>query len=171
MSRQLSHHTTEFEKKKFPLVLILDGISGPANIGSIFRLADAFHIEKVVLCGVTIDMASHRLKKTARATVEKIAFEVKESCIEVCAKHMEMGYSLLALEITSTSISIDTENFSNYKKIALVVGNENSGVDEEVLSRTKKNLHITMFGNNSSMNVAQATGIALYEITKSLPHI
>ena len=58
---------------------------------------------------------------------------------------------------------------SRLKKVALIVGNEISGISEELLKLADNRLHITMFGRNSSMNVAQSAGIALYEITKSLP--
>ena len=169
MSRQLTHYNTEFESRKYPLVLILDGLNGPANLGGIFRLADAFHIEKIILCGPEIELNSPRIKRTARATLEKVAFEQGQEALDTCTRYIEMGYDLMALEITNDSIALDTYDFQKHKKIALVLGNENVGIQREVLERCPIKLHIRMFGQNSSMNVAQATGIALYEITKSLP--
>lgn len=85
-----------------------------------------------------------------------------------CSHYSQKGYDLLALEITSDSSALDEFKFNEIQKIALVVGNEKTGIEEEVLNLCTKKLHIRMFGQNSSMNVAQATGIALYEITKSL---
>ena len=79
------------------------------------------------------------------------------------------GYQLLALEITDDSIPLDSISSKELKKVALIVGNEISGISEELLKLSDNRLHITMFGRNSSMNVAQSAGIALYEITKSLP--
>lgn len=152
-------------------MLILDGIIGPANIGGLFRLADAFSIETLVLCGTNTDLSSPRLRKTARATIRKVDFEYRENILEVCSEYIRKEYVLFALEITDQSIPIDSYPFHRYKKVALVLGNENSGVNPEVLKMSHSNLHITMFGKNSSMNVAQAAGIALYEITRSLPHI
>lgn len=171
MSRQLTHYTTGFRQKVFPVVLILDGISGPANIGSLFRLADAFSIETLILCGTDTDMSSPRLRKTARATTGTVNFERRENCVEACYDQMKRGYTLFALEITDQSTPLDLHSFHAYEKVALVIGNENSGVDPKILRMSHTNLHITMFGKNSSMNVAQAAGIALYEITRSLPHI
>lgn len=171
MSLQLSHQNTEFEEKKFPIILLLDGVAGPANIGSLFRLADAFNIEKILLCGPEIDLQTPRIQKTARATIESVPFEHYEDALKACRMLKNEGYSLLALEITDKSISLDGTDFSTYSKIALVIGNENTGIDAEVLEKADKSLHINMFGKNSSMNVAQSTGIALYEITKSLPHL
>ncbi len=168
---QLSHYDTNFEERKFPVVLILDGVTSPANIGSLFRLADAFNIEKIVLCGPKTDMKSNRLLKTARSTVEKITVEEQETTSDACQKYRARNYSLLALEITEDSHALDQFPFTDFHKIALVIGNERTGIEKAILDLTDHRLHINMFGKNSSMNVAQATGIALYEITKSLLHI
>ena len=168
---QRTHESTPFEKKKFPVVVILDSVSGPANIGSIFRLADAFNIEKLVLCGTTVDFNSNRLKRTARSTIKSVDFEERDNVLLTCKEYQHLGYSVLALEITLDSESIENVDFSSFKKIALVLGNENSGIEEKVLNKAHKKLHINMFGKNSSMNVAQASGIALFEITKSLQPI
>lgn len=165
---QLSHTETSFPAKKLPLVLILDNVTGPANIGSIFRLADAFNISALVLCGNEIDLTSNRLLRTARATIPKVHHIEKEDTLEACKEYSNNGFSLFALEITSDSRPLDSFNFGKHHKIALVVGNENSGITEDVLDLVQQKIHITMFGKNSSMNVAQATGIALYEISKSL---
>lgn len=168
---QLTHNNTNFEERKFPVVLILDGISSPANVGSLFRLADAFNIEKIILCGIQPDLESNRLARTARSTVEKVAFERDRKATEVCEFYRKSDYSLLALEITSDSLPLQTFAFKEHSGIALIIGNERTGISEETLHMVDQKLHIEMFGKNSSMNVAQAAGIALYEITKALPHI
>ena len=169
MSKQLSHELTDFEQRRFPLVLICDGVASPANVGSLFRLADAFNIEKLILCGAEIDLRSPRIRKTARATIQKVDFEQQEDVLQVCHHYKQQEYQLLALEITDDSRALETIDFGKMRKIALVVGNEIFGLTEEILKISDKVLHITMFGRNSSMNVAQSAGIALYEITKSLP--
>ena len=152
------------------MVLILDELTSPANIGSLFRLADAFNVEKVILCGPRVDLNSNRLRRTARSTIGKVAFEEFKSTSLACEKYSANGFSLIALEITGDSTPLDSYRIKQYTKIALIVGNERSGINEEVLKKTDVRVHIQMFGKNSSMNVAQATGIALYEITRSLPH-
>ena len=167
---QLSHYTTNFKEKKFPVVLILDGITSPANVGSLFRLADAFNIEKIILCRPHPDMKSNRLARTARATVEKVPFEEQQETRKVCETYLESGYALLALEITDDSIPLQHFDFKDHSRLALVIGNERTGISEEILALAEQKLHIEMFGKNSSMNVSQATGIALYEMTKGLPH-
>jgi len=108
------------------------------------------------------------MRRTARATIKNVIYEEQENVVEACKELSEDGYSLLALEISQGSLPLDSVDFGKFQKIALVLGNENSGIAEEVLKTADEKLHITMFGKNSSMNVAQAAGIALYEITKSL---
>ncbi len=165
---QLDHQHTGFEQKKFPIVLLLDGIQAPANIGSLFRIAEAFGVEKMVACETLINLESPRLRKTARATFSRVPFEDGGDTLDQCLHYQNQGYQLIALEITGQSRSLSKFKFSPLKGVALVIGHERSGIQQEVLQRCDAHVHIDMFGLNSSMNVAQATGIALYEITKSL---
>ncbi|NJW53406.1 TrmH family RNA methyltransferase [Salinimicrobium oceani] len=165
---QKTHETTDFQEKKFPLVLVLDGVSGPANVGSLFRLADAFNVEKIIFCGTELHLKSNRLKRTARSTVKNVIFEEHDNSEVVCRNLQESGYSIMALEIAAESVPLEEEKYDTYNKIALVLGNENSGITSNILTMADKLLHINMFGKNSSMNVTHAAGIALFEITKSL---
>lgn len=169
---QSTHENSGFKEKKFPIVLVLDSITSPANIGSLFRLADAFNIEKVIFCGAeSPDLNSNRLKRTARSTIKSVEHEYREQTLETCDALSEKGYELFSLEIAEHSEAIDSVTFRDYERVALILGNESTGISEEVLKRVKKSLHIHMFGKNSSMNVAQAAGIALFEITKSLQSV
>ncbi|MDT0690204.1 TrmH family RNA methyltransferase [Salegentibacter sp. F188] len=168
MKTQLSHQQSRFKKEESPVILILDNVSGEANIGSIFRLADAFGIEKIVFCGTFPNLSSNRLKRTARNTHEYVKFKVFEQTKEAVQNYENHGYTPFALEITAQSTAIETVDFKGSSKISLIVGNEANGIQEEILSLCKNVFHIEMFGNNSSMNVAQATAIALYEIRKSI---
>ena len=168
---QLDHQRAGFAQKKFPLVLILDGIQAPANIGSLFRIAEAFGVEKMIACETLVNLESPRLRKTARSTLSRVPFEDDRNCLEVCRQYQNEGYQLIALEITDQSRSLSTSEFSRLSGVALVIGHERSGIQHEVLQLCQAQVHIDMFGLNSSMNVAQATGIALYEITKNLPPI
>lgn len=165
---QLIHEQTNFQKKKFPVVLLLDNITGEANIGSIFRLADAFNIEKIIFTGTPPNLNSNRLKKTARTTQQRVLFEIKEDSLLAAKNLKTQGYFLYALEITSDSLSIDDFEFQTGNPFCIILGNEVSGIADELLKITDKRLHINMYGENSSMNVAQAAGIALYEITKTI---
>ncbi len=169
MSEQLDHYSTNFSSEKFPILLITDQVNSPANLGSLFRLADAFHIEKIIFCGIDEAIInSNRLKRTARSTQNTVSCEFEENIEEVVNQLQEENVQLLALEITDDSIPVEQLQLQENQSLALIIGEENLGVNKNILEKTSANIHITMFGKNSSMNVAQATGIALYEITKKL---
>lgn len=165
---QLTHTQTTFQKKEFPIILLLDNITGEANLGSLFRLADAFGIQKVIFCGSEPNLNSNRLKRTARNTWKTVNFEFQEDSVETIKKLHQEGYRSLAIEITSKSIPLQNLNLNKEEKLILIAGNERHGVSDEVLEICNQQLHIEMFGENSSMNVAQSIGIALYEITKEM---
>ncbi len=165
---QAQHDNSPFLQKKFPLILICDSLQSPANIGSIFRLADSFGIEKIYFTGQEPNLTSKRMERTARSTHKYVPFSYVENAELLLTQLESENYTLLALEITDTSIPINSYNPLAIGKTALVIGEENSGVSEKILQCVATSLHIPMYGNNSSMNVATATGIALYEITKQL---
>jgi len=164
---QLTHDNTNFENRQFPVILLLDNITSEANIGSIFRLADAFGAEKLIFHGTPPNLNSNRLKRTARNTHTTVDFQVYEDATQVINDLKSSGYKMTAVEITSESKPISDFHLEA-KKILLVAGNERHGISEEILKNCDTAYHIEMFGKNSSMNVAQSLGIALYEITKVL---
>ena len=164
---QLTHYNTNFKQQSFAIILVCDNVTNSSNIGSLFRIADAFGIEKVIFCGETIPLG-RKMTKTSRATEKVVTFEAYESVSEVVSDLKKQEYSIISLEITNSSSPIHTFQFSKEKPIALIVGDENFGISEEVLKLSDTVIHINMFGKNSSMNVVQASNIALYEITKQL---
>lgn len=147
--------------------MVCDHVTNAPNIGSLFRISDAFGVETLVLCGDQIPLG-RKMTKTSRATENVVDFKIEPSALNVVERLKNDGYLILALEITSKSKPIHTLAFSKEKPIALVVGDENFGVSERILQLSQTVIHIDMFGQNSSMNVVQATNIALYEITKQL---
>ncbi len=166
MSTQSHHHNSQFIKKQFPITIVCDRVNSPANIGSIFRLADSFGVAQIYFCGENITINSKRMLRTARSTHEIIPFKQAERTIDVVQQLEAEGNTIIALEIAKNSIPISEYKIKNVKKMVLVIGEENFGVSEDILKLAKQNVHINMYGNNSSMNVATAAGIALYEITK-----
>ncbi|AXT60083.1 RNA methyltransferase [Aquimarina sp. AD10] len=168
MSEQLHHGNQIFTKKQFPITLICDQVNSPANIGSLFRIADSFGIEQIYFCGNDIKVTSKRMQRTARSTHEIVPYHKAEKTITIVKNLKAEGYTIIALEITGNSIPVSLIDAKLSKKIAIVIGEENFGVSEDVLNLADQSIHINMYGNNSSMNVATATGIALYEITKQM---
>ena len=164
---QLNHYNTNFNKQTFPITLVCDNVNNAPNIGSLFRISDAFGIEKLILCGENIQLG-RKMAKTSRATEKVIDYEMNLDASEVIKDLKSKNYQIISLEITSSSKSIHKVQFSKEKPIALIIGDENFGISEDILKKSSTIIHIEMFGQNSSMNVVQATNIALYEITKQL---
>ena len=164
---QLTHYNTNFQSKTFPIILVCDNVTNAPNIGSLFRIADAFGIEKLILCGENIQL-SRKMAKTSRATEKVVNYDINSDVSKVVENLKSENYQIISLEITNSSKAIHNFQFSKEKPIALIIGDENFGVSENILNISDAIIHIEMFGQNTSMNVAQATNIALYEITKQL---
>lgn len=164
---QRTHYNSNFKKQKHPITLVCDNITNAPNIGSLFRIADTFGVEELVFCGSDIPLGK-RMTKTSRSTEKYVNYRVTED-IETQVKTLKSNnHYLIALEITDNSQPLTNFKLKTNQPIAMILGDENFGVSEAVLEQVDSVVHINMYGNNSSMNVVQATSIALYEITKQL---
>ena len=123
-------------------------------------LDDAFGIEKLMLCGDNISLG-RKMAKTSRATEKVVSYEINSDISKVIEYLKSKNYQIISLEITNSSQAIHNFQFSKEKPIALIIGDENFGVSEAILNQSDAVIHIDMFGQNSSMNVVQATNIAL----------
>lgn len=164
MAIQLTHKESNPSQRSFPIVLVCDGVQSPANIGAIFRICDAFGISKIYFCNAVINFYSSRLQKTARNTQLYVPYSVKNNTASELNKLKNDGYTIISLEITDSSTTIEKLPELKTEKLALVIGNEKQGISEEVLNISDLFTHIDMYGKNSSMNVVQATSIALYAL-------
>jgi len=163
--KQLDHYSTSFTKRTFPVTLICENVTNAPNVGSLFRTADAFGIEKLILCGKHIPQG-RKMTKTSRSTEKWVNYKISEHILKEINQLKTKGYHIIALEITESSKVLHKYQFSQKHPIALIIGDENFGVSEDTLALCDDILHVEMFGKNSSMNVVQATSVALYEITK-----
>lgn len=164
---QLTHYNTGFNKTAFPITLICDHVTNAPNIGGLFRIADAFGVEKLIFCGDHIPIG-RRMTKTSRSTEKYVNYSVESDIKHVITMLKNEGYHITALEITANSSPLTSMAFNINQPLALIIGDENFGVSEHVLDSSDTIVHIEMFGHNSSMNVTQATSIALYEMTKQI---
>lgn len=164
---QLNHYNTNFTKQIFPITIVCDNVNNAPNIGSLFRIADAFGVQELVFCGDAISLGK-RMKRTSRSTEKFVNHRLASDIASVIQDLKKKDYQLIALELTDNSIPITNLCIERNSAIALVIGNENFGVSENVLKTVDQSIHIPMYGENSSMNVVQATSIALYEITNQL---
>jgi tRNA G18 (ribose-2'-O)-methylase SpoU len=166
MPHQLSHSEYPFAQRKFPITLVCDHIMFQPNIGSIFRVCEAFGVEHIIFIGEGLALTPRKISKTSRSTHLMVPHTVVKSS-EDALKLLD-GYLLMALEITNSSSPLRALAMPTDKPIALIAGSEVAGISAELLEAAHQAVHIEMFGANSSMNVVQAIAIALYELTGKL---
>ncbi len=169
---QLTHTDHKKSGKKFPLSMIASDIISPLNVGSLFRLCDALGIEKLYLCGETPTPPGSRINKTSRSTEKYVDYEYQANTEVLVSKQKCSGAFIISLEITTSSISINSDEFKaailNKQPVCLILGSENTGVNQSLLSLSDITVHVPMYGNNSSMNVISAASIACFEITRNM---
>jgi tRNA G18 (ribose-2'-O)-methylase SpoU len=164
---QLNHYTTAFQARKFPITVVCDEVYFQQNIGSIFRVCEAFGVEKIIFAGENFNFSERKINKTSRNTHKIVPYEIYLNKEELLSYLHNLNAEIIALEITSESKSIESIQ-CNSKPIILIIGSEIYGISKELLETCNQSVHIQMFGKNSSMNVVQSLAIALHEITNKL---
>jgi len=149
---------------KLPLVLVLDNVRSGLNVGSIFRTADAFLLEKIVLCGITAQPPHREILKTALGSTDSVAWEYVADTVAAVRSLQEQGYRVLAVEQTTPKTWLHEFIPEQNARYALVLGNEVDGVGEAALALCDGTLEIPQFGTKHSLNVAVAAGIVVWEV-------
>ncbi len=162
--RQLDHSELTRPRHTLPLRIICETVQVPDNIGMIFRLAEAFGIEKIYLTGGSIAPPNQKISKASRRTVRVVDFEVVESTADVISNLKKEGFAVTGLEVTTASVPLRGFDFKTKEKIALVVGSEKYGISDETLALLDACAAIPLLGKTTSLNVATALAIALYEV-------
>lgn len=168
---QLEHSQHSTKEKRYPVCLLVHDIDLGVNIGSLFRIADAFALEKIYLSGSSAVPPNRKINKTSRSTQKYVPFSYIENPLSIVDELKSSGYTAVSLEITSASINIRDLDISVNKKICLILGAENTGVCQNLINASDEVVHIPMLGENSSMNVAMACSIAAYEIVNKYQEI
>lgn len=156
------------EAEKIPVTLVLDNIRSLHNVGSAFRTADAFRIEKIYLTGITGTPPHREIQKTALGATESVAWEYSESTDLVIRKLKEAGYTIVIVEQTTDSLPLQTFFAEKEKKYCLVFGNEVHGVSEEAIALGDLALEIPQSGTKHSLNISVCVGIVVWEIFRKL---
>ncbi|WP_447639860.1 MULTISPECIES: RNA methyltransferase [Chitinophagaceae] len=157
----------EFKQtEKIPLVVIMDNIRSMHNVGSIFRTSDAFLVNRIVLCGFTPRPPHRDINKTALGATETVTWYYKESTLDTVKELKAEGYKVYGIEQVDNGITLENFHFEKNEKIAIVLGNEVEGVNEEVLQQCNGSIEIPQFGTKHSLNVSVAGGILIWEIAK-----
>jgi tRNA G18 (ribose-2'-O)-methylase SpoU len=158
----------EFKRsKKTPVIAVLENIRSAYNVGSLFRTADAFLLESIYLIGYTAQPPHKEIKKTALGaedTVEWHYFADTKSAIENLKNN---GYKVYAVEQVVNSISLENLTIDNDEKIAVIFGNEVSGVEQDNILLCDGCIEIPQLGMKHSLNIATAAGVVLWEIIRT----
>ncbi len=169
MQKQLSH--SEFKQiqkqNSNDIIFVLDNLEHEENIGSAFRLADAFNIRKIIIISKS-PLDFKKINKTARGTEKSVEYSIFGNEQDVLNEVLKLDYTPVNIEITSTSKPLREVDFGSLKKVALIVGNEKYGVSEKFLEQVLLSCHIDMYGKNSSMNVSTSLAIAVFKVSEDL---
>ncbi|MBN1971139.1 MAG: hypothetical protein JXR48_15535 [Candidatus Delongbacteria bacterium] len=147
------------------LVLILENIRSSFNVGSIIRSAECFGVKQVILCGITPGVENNSVKKTAKNTENHVEI-IRENLNITIATLKDDGYMIYGAEKTTGSNKL-TE-FSFPKKTAIILGNEEIGINQETISLCDGIIEIPLVGNKNSLNVASAASIMIYEYNRQV---
>ena len=148
---------------KTPLVIVLDSIRSMNNVGSAFRTADAFKIEKIWLAGITATPPNREITKTALGSDESMTWEYKSDILEIIEELKKDGFIICAIEQVNKSIMLNDFKPEKGKKYAYVYGNEVFGVNEEVIEKVDYCLEIPQFGTKHSLNISVTIGITCWD--------
>jgi 23S rRNA (guanosine2251-2'-O)-methyltransferase len=153
---------------KSPVVLVLDNVRSLHNVGAVFRTADAFALEQLYLCGVTGQPPHREITKTALGSTESVAWTHEATTLRAVQQLKEAGYQLIAVEQTTGSILLPQFQPVAGQPLALVLGNEVFGVDDEVLALCDAAVEIPQLGTKHSLNVSVAAGVVLWDILSKM---
>lgn len=151
---------------KTPVIAVLDNIRSMHNVGSVFRTADAFLIEGICLCGFTPQPPHRDIHKTALGATETVHWLYKTTTMEAVEELKSQGYKLYGIEQTVGSISLDQFKADPGEKVAIIFGNEVTGVDQDVLKICDGVIEIPQLGMKHSLNISVAAGIVLWKLAE-----
>lgn len=148
-------------------VVVLDNIRSAHNVGSAFRTCDSFKADKLWLCGICATPPSAEIRKSALGAEESVPWEYAESTLDVVRELKEDGYTIVSVEQTVHSVSLEKfdPSTASTAKYAFIFGNEVDGVSQDVVDASDLSLEIPQFGTKHSLNVSVAVGVVLWHHT------
>jgi 23S rRNA (guanosine2251-2'-O)-methyltransferase len=157
----------EFKQSdKVPVIAVLENIRSAYNVGSVFRTADAFLLEAVYITGYTAKPPHKEIKKTALGAEDSVEWKHFDNANLAIEDLHKNGYKVFAVEQVENSISL--EKFESSDKIAVIFGNEVSGVEQTTIEQCDGCIEIPQLGMKHSLNIATAAGVVLWEIVRKV---
>ncbi len=155
-------------QEKTPVVIVLDNVRSMHNVGSAFRTADGFAIEKILLCGITGTPPHREIEKTALGATQSVEWQYHQDNVGAIVQLREQGYKVYTVEQAAGSFALQEIVVTGDEKYALVFGNEVHGVDEDIMQMADGCIEIPQFGTKHSFNVSVTIGIVLWEFVRKL---
>ena len=152
---------------KIPVIVVLDNIRSMHNVGSVFRTADAFLLQGIYLCGYTPQPPHRDIHKTALGATETVHWKYFATTGEAVQELRKEGYQLWAVEQVENSVTLNSFNANQQAPLAVVFGNEVSGVEAEVIKACDGCIEIPQLGMKHSLNISVAAGIVLWELVRT----
>jgi len=152
------------EAVKTPLILVLDDIRSLHNIGSVFRTADAFLIEKIYLCGITATPPNKEIHKTALGATETVSWEHQQDVLSVIEQLKSEKVAVYAVEQVENAIFLQDFKIVPDQKYALVFGNEVFGVNQQAIEICDGTIEIPQLGSKHSLNISVSAGIVVWDL-------
>ena len=149
---------------KRPVVLVLDNIRSQHNIGSAFRSADAFAVEKIWLCGICAVPPTPEIHKSALGAEFSVAWEYAEDTLSAVERLRSEGYTIVSVEQAEGAVQLQDFSLEPERRYALVFGNEVAGVRQDVVDASDLCLEIPQFGTKHSLNVSVSVGVVLWSL-------
>lgn len=156
------------ESEKLQVCIVLDNVRSLHNVGSAFRTADAFRIEKIYLTGITGTPPHREIQKSALGATESVAWEYVESSSQAIQQIKSLGYTIVIIEQTTASKQLHEFVPQGEGKYCLVFGNEVNGVSEEVIAQGDLAIEIPQIGTKHSLNISVCLGIVCWEMYRKL---
>jgi 23S rRNA (guanosine2251-2'-O)-methyltransferase len=153
---------------KIPLVVVLDNVRSRHNIGSVFRTGDAFRVEEIILCGISSTPPDAEIHKTALGAEDSMSWRYFASTLSAVNDLKSRGYTVLSIEQTENSHSLEKLRLDRHGRYAVILGHEVHGVKQEVVDASDGCVEIPQYGTKHSLNVSVTAGIVIWDFFKQL---
>jgi tRNA (guanosine-2'-O-)-methyltransferase len=161
----LKRFLRDYRRKHLPavdVVLVLQSVSYPVNVGSLFRIADAVRVREMVLCGATPTPPHPAITKVGRKKHRNVPWSYVARAEEAVRRLKEVGYHIIALEITDVALPYSEAEYPD--QVCLLLGNEDHGVSRSVLDLCDTSVFVPMYGRGHSLNVHVCAAVVLYHL-------
>lgn len=154
------------QSEKLPIIVVLENVRSAYNVGSVFRTSDAFLLEAIYICGYTAYPPHKEIKKTALGAEETVEWKYFKKTNEAIEELRKGNYRIYSVEQAIDSHPLQQIKFEKNEKLAVVFGNEVTGVEQSTIELTDGCIEIPQLGMKHSLNIATAVGVVLWEFVR-----